>query len=116
MKNFIARGDALEITASADIASGDVVVVNDLIGIAAGAIANGEKGILNITCTYEVPKAASQAWAVGEAVYWDTGNGEATTTDTGNLAMGFAANAVAGGANDTLGHVRLVPTVPPVGA
>lgn len=107
MKNFVARGDAVEITASADISSGDVVVAAAMIGIATGDIANGENGIINLTGVYDVPKAASQAWTVGAAVYWDPVEGEATTEAADNLLMGVAVAAVGSGAGETIGRVRL---------
>lgn len=65
MKNFIAVGDTLTITAGADIASGEAVLVGSLFGVAAGAIANGTEGVINLTGVYDLPKTASQAWTVG---------------------------------------------------
>lgn len=95
MKNFIARGDAVEITASYNIISGDVVVVGSMIGIAAGDIANGQNGLIYLTGVYDVnTRVLPAAWTVGAAVYWDPVNGEATidaTTDgNSNLLMGVA--------------------------
>lgn len=107
MKNFVARGDTVEITASGDIKSGDVVVAGAMIGIAAGDIANGENGLINLTGVYDIPKAASQAWTVGAAVYWDAAEGEATTEAEGNLLMGVAVAPVGSGATETVGRVRL---------
>lgn len=105
MKNFIARGEALEITAGATIASGQGVVVNGLFGVAAGAIANGARGIINLTGVYALPKVGSQAWQVGQRVFW---NGTAATT-AGNagLYIGTVAAAVGSGAGETLGQVLL---------
>lgn len=110
MKNFHARGDALEFTAGADIASGDVVAVGNLIGIAAGDVANGGEGIMNLTGVYGVPKVGSQAWGIGDPVYW---NGTAATKTAGtNKFMGNAAAVVGSGAGETLGLVRLASGVP----
>lgn len=107
MKNFVARGDVLEITAGADYDSGDGVVVGTIFGIAAGDIANGARGIINLTGTYRLPKVGSQAWTVGAAVHWDAGNSRCTTAATGNRLIGFAVEAVGSGAGETTGVVRL---------
>lgn len=109
MKNFISHGHTLEITAGADIVSGAGVLQGAIFGVAAHDIANGEQGTLNLSGVYELPKAPSQAWTVGAKVYWDSGNARCTTDDGSgsNPLIGVAAAPVAGGAGDTLGHVRL---------
>lgn len=111
MKNFIQRGDVLEITAGADIAAGAGVKVGVLFGVATGAIANGAKGTINLTGVYSLPKVGSQAWSVGAAIYW---NGTACTTATtaGNLLIGTAWEDVGGAAGATTGVVRLNGAAP----
>ena len=71
MKNFIATGNTLTITAEADIASGAGVLIGSIFGVATGPIANGAEGVINLTGVYDLPKTASQAWTVGAKVYWD---------------------------------------------
>lgn len=107
MKNFVGIGDKVQFTAAATVASGAVVVIGALIGVASGPVAAGVLGIANLTGVYRLPKAPSQAWTVGAKVYWDVTNARATTVATDNLALGAAIEAVAGGAGDTLGVVRL---------
>lgn len=107
MRNFIASGDTLTITAGADIASGEGVLEGAIFGVAAGAIANGEQGTIKLTGVFELPKAGSQAWSVGARVYWDAGNDRCTTSATGNTLIGVAYEAVGSGASETLGKVRL---------
>lgn len=107
MKNFVARGDALEITADADYASGDGVLVGSLFGVAANAMATGETGVINVTGVYDLPKAPSQAWTVGALVYWDEDNGRATSTAGANVLIGCAVAAVGSGAGEVIGRVRL---------
>lgn len=109
MKNFIARGDALEITAGADIASGAGVKVGVLFGVAAGNIANGAQGIINLTGVYELPKVSAQAWTQGAAIYW-TGTACTTATTAGNLLIGVAAQAAAN--PSATGMVRLNGAAP----
>jgi predicted RecA/RadA family phage recombinase len=107
MKNFVARGDTLEITAGADIASGAGVLVGSLFGVSTGAIANGAQGTINLTGVYDLPKVGSQAWTVGVAVFWDAGNSQCTTTASTHKRIGAAVAAVGSGAGETTGRVRL---------
>ena len=51
--------------------------------------------------------AGSQAWTVGAKVYWDDTNKRCTTVATDNTLIGVAVEAVASGASDTIGRVRL---------
>ena len=107
MKNFIARGDAITITAGADIESGDGVLVGSIFGVAAGDIANGAEGVINLTGVYDLPKAPSQAWTVGAKVYWDNTAKACTTTVGSNTLIGVAVLAVGSTAGETVGRVRL---------
>ncbi|WP_323006540.1 DUF2190 family protein [Pseudorhodobacter sp.] len=105
MKNFVSVGDTLTITAGADIASGAGVLVGSLFGVAAGAIANGAQGVINLTGVYDLPKVGSQAWTVGALIYW---NGTAcTNVASTNKLIGVAVQAVGSGAGETTGRVRL---------
>ena len=62
MKNFIAAGNTLTITAEADIASGAGVLIGSIFGVATGPIANGAEGVINLTGVYDLPKTASQSF------------------------------------------------------
>ena len=107
MKNFIATGNTLTITAEADIASGAGVLIGSIVGVATGPIANGAEGVINLTGVYDLPKTASQAWTVGAKVYWDNTAKACTTTVGSNTLIGIAVLAVGGGAGETTGRVRL---------
>lgn len=105
MKNFISQGDTLTFTATADVASGDGVLVGSLFGVATGAVKDTETGTLKLTGVFDLPKAGSQAWTVGALIYW-TGSA-CTNVASSNKLIGVAIEAVAGGANDKIGRVRL---------
>lgn len=94
MKNFIESGHKYTITASADIVSGAPVVVGDRVLVAAGAIANGSKGILDACGVFKLKKKATLALSQGVTVYWDATNGEVT-------------DLAASGANKKIGYVHL---------
>ncbi|WP_347268138.1 DUF2190 family protein [Paracoccus sp. (in: a-proteobacteria)] len=107
MKNFVAVGNMLTITASADIASGAGVLAGAIFGVATTAIANGAQGEISLTGVYDLPKAASQAWTVGAKVYWDDTAKTCTTTVGSNKLIGIAVLATGGTASETIGRVRL---------
>jgi predicted RecA/RadA family phage recombinase len=110
MKNFIASGATLTITAGADIASGAGVLAGGLFGVAAGDIEEDAQGVINLTGVYELPKVGSQAWTVGARVYW---NGSAcTTAANAGVLIGVAVEAVTDAAGATLGKVRLPAPAP----
>lgn len=81
----------VDYTPSGDVAGGDVVVVGDVPMIAHNDIANGELGALAAGGgVYRVPKtvATSSAIAAGANVWWDAGNGVATTTASTHKHLG----------------------------
>ena len=59
---------------------------------------------------FDITKVGSQAWTVGAKVYWDDTNKRCTTVATDNTLIGVAVEAVASGAGDTIGRVRLNAT------
>lgn len=109
MKNYKGQGNTLNWTngTGSDVSSGAGVLVGKLFGVAAGDIADGEDGVLNLVGEYELPKAASQAWSVGAKVFWDDTNKNCTTTATSNTFIGAATVAIGSGADETTGTVRL---------
>ena len=61
---FVHDGKSIDYTPGADVSAGDVVVQNDLVGIAKLDIASGALGALAVTGVFDVPKTAG----VGEAI------------------------------------------------
>lgn len=105
MKNFIQTGDTIQYTAGADIASGAIIKVGSLIGVAATAIPNGATGSVKLTGVFSVP--AASGIATGDKVFWDqsldtgkgqfakdTGTGYASgdNRDSGTVALTDSAN------------------------
>jgi predicted RecA/RadA family phage recombinase len=103
VKNYIAEGDALTITAGSAITSGSGVLVGSVFGVAGTDIASGTEGPINLTGIYDLPKTAAQAWTVGALIYW-TGTA-CTNVAATNKLIGIAARAQL--AADTIGRVRL---------
>jgi predicted RecA/RadA family phage recombinase len=107
MKTFIQPGQTVTLAAPYDVASGACLKLGAIVGVAAhDAIAGAEVETM-LTGVHDLAKAPSQAWSVGAKVYWDDTNKVTTSTATSNTLIGVALLAVAGGASDTIGRVRL---------
>ena len=107
MKNYVQPGNTITLTAPYAAASGDGLLVGSIFGVAVGDAAIGEPVETALVGVYDLKKVASQAWSVGAKVYWDDTAKESTTVATANTLVGVAVEAVAGGAGDTIGRVRL---------
>ena len=107
MKNYVQPGNTITLTAPYAVTSGDGLLIGSIFGVAAGTAAVGEAVEAALTGVYDLKKVASQAWAAGDKVYWDNTAKEATKTTTSNTLIGVAVVAVAGGASDIIGRVRL---------
>ena len=86
---------------------GLAALVTTIFGIAAGAAALGDPIEAALVGVFDITKVGSQAWTVGAKVYWDDTNKRCTTVATDNTLIGVAVEAVASGAGDTIGRVRL---------
>ena len=107
MKNYVQPGATLTLTAPYAVTSGDGLLVGSIFGVAAGDAASGATVETALPGVFDLTKIGSQAWTVGAKVYWDDTNKRCTTVATDNTLIGVAVEAVAGGAGDTIGRVRL---------
>ncbi len=90
--NFIEKGEVLNYTATTkDIASGDLVIIGTIAGVAKTDITIGGTGSVHIAGVYSLPKAAD-AIVQGTKVYWSNANRNITTTKADNTLIGVAAN------------------------
>jgi predicted RecA/RadA family phage recombinase len=89
------------------LTSGQGAKVGQMFGVATNDATLAADVALDLTGVFELTKIGSQAWTVGALVYWDDTNKRCTTVATANLLIGIAAAAVAGGAGNTTGRVRL---------
>lgn len=111
MKNYIQPGANLTVAAPADVASGAGVKVGVLFGVAQGAALSGAAVVICTEGVYELGKTSAQAWAVGDAIYWNNSTKLCTTATTaGNLLIGVAVAAAAN--PSSTGIVRLNGAVP----
>ena len=107
MKNYVQPGNTITLTAPYAVTSGDGLLVGSIFGVAAGTAALGDPVETALEGVYDLKKVASQAWAVGDKIYWDNTAKNTTKTLTSNTLIGVATDVVAGGATDLIGRVRL---------
>lgn len=107
MKNFVQNGVNVTLAAPYALTSGQGALVGSLFGVASAAYASGESGEFVTEGVFDLVKVGSQAWTVGEKVYWDNANRRTTNVASGNTLIGVALTAVGSGAGSTVGRVRL---------
>lgn len=112
MENFYKPGDYIDyVNAGSAISAGDIVQAGDIIGVAVNDIAASTGvGPLLIKGIIKVTKTGSQAWTLGQTVYY-AGSNTFTTVASGNARAGVAAAAVGSGSGETTGYV-LINTTP----
>lgn len=108
---FIQDGMSIDYTPGSAVASGQVVVQGDLVGVAKRPIAANELGSLALVGVFDFAKEADGGvtFAVGALAYWDSANKVAVTDDSGGAhkLLGKVVKAAADG--DALVRVRLCP-------
>lgn len=93
MKNYLHSGDVLSVPVPAAVSSGGVVIVGQIKGIAVTDAASGALVAVQTRGVFTLPKEAALAVPLGAAIYWDASPGVATTTASGNTALGYATAA-----------------------
>lgn len=99
--NYIQPGEVIQYTAGADISSGAVVRIGNILGVALSDIANGATGSVQIRGVFNVPKVSGAVIAQGESLTWDASAGafddNAATPATGDVTGPPAMAAEAAG-------------------
>lgn len=108
MKKYIQKGDIVTVPAPAAVASGKLVVIGSLIGLAQKAAANAEPVPLVTEGVHKYAKAGSLAIAVGDKLYYVAANDHLNKTASGNTLVGIAVAAAA--ADDTTVEFKLGAT------
>ena len=107
---FKQRGDAINHVPTSDVSAGDVVVQEDLIGIAKLDIKAKTLGVLVLTGVFAMPKAtgSGEAIAAGVKVYWDETNLLATTDDASGVNKFLGKSILAASDDEATVQVRLL--------
>lgn len=79
-------GVVIDYTAGADISSGDVVKMGNILGVALADIANGETGSVQIEGVFELPKVSGAVITQGESLTWDVSANSGAGAFDDNLA------------------------------
>lgn len=93
MKNYVQAGNVVSVTAPAPVSSGNLVKVGSLFGVAVTDAGAGSAVELAVGGVFLLPKATTDAIAVGDKVYWDNTNKVVTVTATNNTLIGVALSA-----------------------
>ena len=106
---FVHDGNAIDYTPGSDVAAGDVVVQEELVGIAKQPIAANALGALAVTGVFDFPKTAGvgEAIAAGAKVYWDVADQVAKTDDETGANKLLGKTIAAAGDDDATVRVRL---------
>ncbi len=102
---YVHDGNAIDYTPGTAVNAGDVIVQEDLVGVAKRDIAANEQGALHVCGVFDFEKDVGTAMTAGKLAYWDNTAKEATETATSNKLIGkIVASALA--ANTTV-RVRM---------
>ncbi len=106
---FIHHGDAIDYTPGANVGAGDVIVQNDLVGVAKQDIPANTLGSLSVTGVLDFPKATGGGSAIAEGldVYWDEGNTLATTDDGAGANKKIGRSVAAADDDATTVRIRM---------
>lgn len=109
MKTFIQPADVITLPApTGGVVPGGVYRINQLVLVACDAVAQTLPADFKRTGIFQVTKVGSQAWAIGQLVYWDNANSRFTTASaTGLTPCGFVASVTGAGAGETTALVLL---------
>lgn len=105
---FWQEGASVDYTPSSDVSAGDVIVQEDLVGIAKEPIAADELGALAIEGNYYVKKDETEAFAVGQLIYWDVADDNVTDDAASGANKLFGKASAAAADVDTHGYVLLL--------
>lgn len=95
MRNFVQRGDTLDIVAAAAVTSGSVVIAGSIIGVSNVDAEIGDSFALDVVGVFTLPKVSALAIAVGDKVYYDAATKLVNKTAGGNTLLGVAVSAAA---------------------
>ena len=80
---------------ASEIAAGAVVALGNCCGIAAAAIAASASGVVYISGTYTVAADTTEAFALGDLLYWNSAGSKAVKAAAGNVPLGICVEAKA---------------------
>lgn len=112
MQNFKQDGEVLSLTAPYTRTAGQGALVGAIFGVACSDVTSGDVGEFQTKGVFTLTKVGSQAWAVGDKIYWDNGNKRCTTDATAGMLIGVATAVAGAGSTVLTGDVSLNGTAP----
>lgn len=108
MKNLVRqKADNLTLPAPYAVVSGGGALIGSIFGVASTDAASGADCVFVTRGEFTFPKAASQAWTIGQKIYWDNTAKVMTSVATNNTLVGVATKAVGSSAGETVGQIKL---------
>ena len=105
-KNKISEGKVWDhVVVGSAVSSGDMVLMDEVVGIAQTDGAVGETIAVDVSGEYEVAKNSGDTPGIGDALYYRAAGPDATTTASTNKLIGYCTKIAAGG--DATVRVRL---------
>lgn len=94
MKNFVQKGDVLDLAPAADVASGVGYLFGAaLFGVATASVASGATGSFVTEGVVTIGKTSALAISVGDRLFWDATNKVVNKTSAGQQQVGVAVEA-----------------------
>lgn len=83
--------------------------VGSIFGVSTGAVANAVEGVFSVDGVHELAKTSAQAWAQGDAIYWDDTNKRCDNVGTVGMLIGYATATAANPSATGLVSLELPP-------
>lgn len=106
MKNYVQQGERMRLFCADSVKSGELVVVNDLVGVACNDydIEDGDGVVCAMSGIFDGIPKATEAWEQGQPLYYNAANKQVVRAESGPL-VGHAADVTT--ADSSTGAVRL---------
>jgi predicted RecA/RadA family phage recombinase len=98
-------GETLDLVAPSAVDGGKGLLVGGIFGVARGDIASGDSGPCDVEGEFNLTAKTSQAWSVGDVLYWDNTLGHVTSDGSKGPRIGVCSATKASAAST--GSVRL---------
>jgi predicted RecA/RadA family phage recombinase len=98
-------GCVLDLTAPYAVDGGEGALVGGIFGVATGDIASGDVGPFATEGEFELTAKTSQAWSVGDSLYWDNSAKEVTTDASKGPKIGSCTETK--GSSASTGSIKL---------
>lgn len=109
MRNKVQNGKTIAYTvpSGVTIASGDLVVLDSMVGVAITGGTEGQSIELELEGVFNIPKTTGVAFTLGAKLYWVSGTKKLTNTDNSGANAYVGAAFLAAGSAATVAELKL---------